>query len=111
MIEDFYNSTALVEREIRLASARKVGSVATTWTTRIESLPCRLAKRSITETDEKGKMTIRQVQRLYCSVSSTNKTIVESDRATVNDRVYQITGIYNPGAQDRHLEINLLEIR
>lgn len=115
MIEDFYNSTALVEQANRPAATRRVGGAAITYSTRIESLPCRISKAiassSISESDYKGKMTSRTTLRLYCDASTTNKTIKESDRVTVDSRIYQITAIYNPGNLDRHLEIDLLEIR
>lgn len=111
MIEDFYNSSALVEQVTRVAANRRVGSVATTYSTRITSLSCRMAKKNISETDDKGKMTVREVWRLYCAATSTNKAIVESDRVTISSRIFQVTGIYNPGLLDRHLEINLSEIR
>ncbi len=115
MIEDFYNSTALVEQATRPAATRRVGGAATTFSTRIASLPCRISKAiassTISESDYKGKMTSRTTIRLYCSASTANKAIKESDRVTVDGRNYQITGIYNPGNLDRHLEIDLLEIR
>ncbi len=111
MITDFFNSTGLVEQ---LTNRRTgMGGLSKSYTTRISNLPCRLSSKfrgDFSETDEFGKMTVRQGWRLYCEASSTNKAIKESDRITVDSKVYQVKTIHNPGNLDRHLQIDLLII-
>ena len=114
MIEDFYNSTALVEKQV--TSQTSMGSVKKNWTTRISSVAGRFdVKRAVgtaaNEAEEFGKMTTRQIETFFCEASTVNKAIVESDRMTIDSRVYLVTGIRNPGLLDRHLEIELEQIR
>jgi len=109
MIEDFYDSSALVEKVTN--SKTNMGGRKQAWSSRIAALLCRVTYKRVTEADDRGKMSIRNVLRLYCAATSTNKAILESDRITINSIVYQITGIANPGMQDHHLEINLSEVR
>lgn len=113
MINDFYDSDAVV-RQVTTTKT-PMGSVKKDFSTRIASLPCRISTdrvaKQITETDEFGKMTIRGLWRLYCEASTTNKAIEESDRILLDSRTFEITGIANPGMQDHHLEIDLLEVR
>jgi hypothetical protein len=111
MITDFYNSSALVEQATRAASTSKVGGVKSTYSTRIASLSCRVTASNISEVDAFGKRTMREIWKLYCAATTASKAIEESDRVTVDSRVYQITGIKNPGLLDRHLEISLEEVR
>ena len=108
MISDFYNSTATVQQETQ--SSNPMGGVKRSYSTRISSLLCRITPKVIRETDEFGKMTVRQGLRLYCDASSTNLAIEETDRVTLGSRTFQIKGIGNPGLLNDHLEIDLLEI-
>lgn len=108
MISDFYNSTATVEQEVQ--SKNPMGGIVRSYTTRITSLLCRITPKTIRETDEFGKMTVRQGLRLYCDATSTNRAIEETDRITLSSRTFQVKGIGNPGLLNKHLEIDLLEI-
>ena len=67
--------------------------------------------KTIREADEYGKMTMREVWKLACAATATNKAIAESDRIEINDRTYEVTGIGNPSLMDHHLEIDLMEVR
>ncbi len=113
MITDFFNSTAVVKQET--TSTTSIGGVKRTFTTRIAALPCRVASKhsqeDVIEVDQQGKRTVRRIWRLFCEASTANKAIVETDRVTVGSLKYEITGIYNPGLLDRHLQIDLLEVR
>ncbi len=113
MITDFFNSTAVVKQET--TSANSIGGVKRTFTTRIASLPCRLAikhnQEDIIEVDQYGKRTVRKIWRLTCAYSAANNAIEETDRVTADGKEYEITGKYNPGLLNRHLEIDLLEVR
>jgi hypothetical protein len=109
MIGDFYNTTALVEQPTRPTTG--MGGPKKTYSTRIASLLCRIGKGRATETDQYGKLTIREVWRLYCDASSTNKAIEEKDRITAESKVFQVVGITNPAFKDHHLQIDLEEVR
>ena len=113
MISDFFNSTAVVKQEASVKTG--IGGVKRTFTTRIASLPCRLAikhnQEDVIEVDQYGKRTVRKIWRLTCAFSTANNEITESDRITAVGREYEITGIYNPAQLNRHLEIDLLEVR
>lgn len=109
MIEDFYDSSALVEQVG--TSSTPMGGSKKTYSTRISALACRVSSKNIRESDEFGKMSIRAVWILYCAASTANKAIEESDRVTVGGTVFEITGIGNPALRDHHLEINMREIR
>lgn len=108
-ITDFYTSTAKIEK--KTDSINAMGGVTKVFDTRIASLPCRLNPKSVTETDEFGRTSVRQVQRLYCSASSANLAISESDRVVIDDRTFEVTGIANPAWKNHHLEIELSELR
>lgn len=114
MIQDFYNSSVVVQREVK--GKNPMGGVSRTYTARIASLKCRVTPMDIgrraafAEAGEFGKMTVRQGLILYCDASTANKAIDESDRITLGARTFQVKGINNPGLLDRHLEIDLLEL-
>jgi len=108
MISDFYDSSALVESVSYESTS--MGGEKRTYSTRIASLPCRVSPNRATESDEYGKLTTRTIWRLYCEASTTNKTIDESDRITIDSREFEILGIVNPGLQDHHLEIDMEEV-
>lgn len=108
-VSDFLNSTAIVQKFIEHKTG--MGGAAKQPTPRITALPCRLSKKRISETDEFGKMTLREVYVLYCDASETNRAIIESDRIDVLGRTFEIKGIYNPGDLNRHLEIGIEEVR
>lgn len=107
-INDFFNSTAIVEQENRTSTS--MGGVKRTYSTRISSLLCRITDKNISEIDEFGKWTTRRGLRLYCEATSTNKAIEASDRITLGTRTFQVKAIGNPGLLDRHLQIDILEI-
>lgn len=109
-ITDFFNSSALVEQQTATKTA--MGGQSKDYSTRtgLSAMPCRLSTKTIREADQFGKITMRGILRLYCDASSTNKTIEASDRVTIGSRIFEITGIHNPGELDRHLEIDLKEI-
>jgi len=109
MINDFYDSTAVINKTVTSQTA--MGGMKKNYEQRIGSLLCRMSAKSVIEGDELGKMTLREVNRLYCEASTTNKAIIESDRVVIGGRTYEVTGIANPGLQDHHLEIDLSEIR
>ena len=105
MITDFFNSTAVIYQQS--TSQNEMGGVSKNWTTRIASLSCRVSSKNIIEGEEFGKLTIREGWKLYCSVTSTNKAIDESDKVTVGGRTFLVTGNKNPALLDRHLEIDM----
>ena len=107
-IEDFYDSTALVEKVV--AGQTAMGGSKKNFTTRITALLGRLSSAKPIEVDSLGKRTVRNTWRFYCDASTTNKAILESDRFVISSKYYEILGIGNPGMQDHHLEIRLLEI-
>jgi len=109
MIQDFYNSSALVESISRGTTG--MGGPQKTYTTRIAALKCRLSNKRISETDEFGRMTVRECWWLYCDATSTNKAIEANDRITVEGKVFEVDGSENPGFLDHHLEIDLKEVR
>lgn len=108
-VSSFLNSAATVQRFIETKT--DMGGIERTQTPRIASLPCRLSKKRISEMDEFGKLTVREGYRLYCDASATNKAITESDRIDVLGRTFEVKGIYNPGDLNRHLEIDVEEVR
>ena len=105
----FLNSTATVYQTSNTTSA--MGATKKIWTVRIASLRCRLNAKTINETDEYGKVTVQNVWKLYCEATATNKAIAESDKITLDSIDYQVTGTYNAGNLDRHLEIQMTETR
>ena len=107
-IGDFFNSTALIEQQTSTTTG--MGGSAKTYSSRIASLPCRLSTKDIREVGQFGKITIRGILRLYCDASSTNRAIEAGDRVTIDSRIFEITGIHNPGELNRHLEIDLKEV-
>jgi head-tail adaptor len=108
MLKDFFNSSA----EVQQISRRQVGSggVKKSFSTRIAALACRLRRKTISELDEYGKKVIKATHRLYCEATSANRAITASDRIILSGTTYEVTGIYNPGSLNRHLEIDVLEV-
>lgn len=109
-IGDFFNSTAVVN-SLSTTQTGMGGMRKNYDTERIAALLCRISKKNIAETDERGKRTIREGYRLYCDASSTNRAITESDRITVDGKTWEVVGIYNPGVLNKHLEIDIVEVR
>jgi len=109
-IRYFFNSTAAVY-QISSTRSTAMGEKRKDWSVRIASLPCRLSAKSVNETDEYGKVTVQNVWILYCEANSTNRAIEESDKVTLDSIDYQISGIYNAGKLNRHLEIKMTETR
>lgn len=109
MITDFFNSTGLVEKITTTQTGG--GGVRRIHTMRIASVPCRLSTKTAKEVDEQGRIMVKERHRLYCEATTTNKTIIESDRVTVSDRQFEVVGIANPGMLDHHLQIDLESIR
>ncbi len=107
-IASFLNLNGLVETPA--AAKNAIGGVTKTWSTLIAVLPCTLARRSLTETDSRGKRTMRNVLRLYCEVTTAALTITEDDRITISSIEYLVETIYNPGVVNQHLEINVVRI-
>jgi hypothetical protein len=94
-----------------LSSAQTAtGTFNPTYSTRIASLPCLVQGKTLSETDEFGKKTLRNVYRLYCENNSTSSAIDESDRVVWSSRTFEITGIKDGGGQSHHLEIDLREV-
>ncbi len=104
-IADFYNSTA----EVQALTITKtgMGGKKKSYSTRIESLVCRVTPKTVTEADEFGKLTVREIWRLYCAASTANKAISESDKVIVGSREFEIEGIRNPALLDRYLMIDM----
>ena len=107
-IEDFYDSTALVRKVV--TSQTSMAGTKKNFATRISALLGRLSTAKPTEVDQFGKRTNRNEWMFFCEASATNKAILTSDRMIINDLTYEILGIGNPGMQDHHLEIKLIEI-
>ena len=107
-ISDFYNTTVDVEYPSRLQN--EMGGPKVSYSTRISDLKCRITPRSVTEADEFGKLTVRNIFRMYCDASATNRAMNEADRVSYGSEYYLITGIRNPALLDRHLEIDLEKI-
>ncbi len=108
-IEDFYTSTALVEQLI--GTSNPMGGQVKNYSARITSMPCRVSRGKPIEVVEFGKETMRITWKLYCEANSANIAIVETDRITVSGKVFDVTGIYNPGLLNHHLELNVLEVK
>jgi len=105
MLTGFLTQTATVQR--LTTSQNAMGGISRSYSTRISALPCRLAKRTLRETDRYGKISYVQAYTMYCEATSQARQIERTDRVTVDNRTYEVTGIYNPGGLNRHLEINL----
>lgn len=110
MISDFFNSTAVVN-SLSTTQAGMGGMRKNYDTVRIASLLCRISNKNITETDDFGKMSVREGWRLYCDASTTNQAITESDRITVSGKTFEVTGVHNVAELDRHLQIDIVEVR
>jgi len=108
-IGDFYNSTVRVDKSTTTTTSS--GGVKETWSTRIASLPCRITRWVMQESDEFGKITARVTWRLYCDANSDGLSIDTADRIIMSGgTTLQVKTIYNPGELDRHLEIDCLEL-
>lgn len=111
MLTDFLNSIAEVQQIT--TSQTGMGGQKKNYSTRISALACRISKKfkGLNEVEQFGKLTIRNLWMLYCEATTAALAIIETDRIIFNSKTYDITGIYNPGQLDRHLEIELLEVR
>jgi len=109
MIEDFFDNTALVQQVTTSQSA--TGGVVKGLSTRIESLACRIGTRNMSEVDDFGRRVVVAGWRLYCTASTANKAIKESDVITVGGQKFEVTGSKNPALLNHHLEIDLREVR
>ncbi|RKY10356.1 MAG: hypothetical protein DRP56_01215 [Planctomycetota bacterium] len=87
------------------------GTYDPTYANRIASLKCLIQGKTLSESDEFSRKTLRNVYRLYCINNATNAAIIESDRVVWGTRTFEITGIKDGGGQSHHLEIELREVR
>ena len=109
MITDFFNSTAVIKQ--RQNTKNEISGIAVTYTDRIASLTCRITAVRSRVDDGYGRINIVNTLRMFCDANSDTLAIEECDRITVGSKTYEITGIVNPGLLDRHLEIDLSEVR
>jgi len=110
MIDDFYTQTARVEQPSETQT--DMGGQAKAWATRIPSLKCRAKRKDFRETDEYGKVTLMSGVRLYCAATATNRAIDPNDRVILGGSTFEIKGRpYNPGGLNRHLELELVEVK
>lgn len=109
-ISDFFNSTAVVY-QLSTTQTGMGGMRKNYDTVRIAALKCRISNKNISEIDMYGKMTVREGWRLYCDGSTTNQAIAESDRIVVAGKTFEVTGTNNVAILDRHLQIDIMEVR
>lgn len=110
MISRFMTDTVQVLG--RTMSQNAMGGIVASESVRIASLPCRISSRRGFEAQELGKETVRAIWRLYCQADSDSLEIADSDVIVdSDDQRYEIIAIHNPGRLNRHLQIDLLELR
>ena len=106
------NLSAIVQQ--KTVTKNPMGGPVIAWSNRIAAMPCRIGRpggqRGLSESDEFGKMTIRNIWRVYCEATSTNQAIIVSDRIVVESKTLEVTGIYNACFEGHHLEIDCLEV-
>ena len=111
-IDTFLTTTVLVQE--RSTSRTGMGGSKQTFSTRIESLLCRLKPLKQQEIEVNGKMTSVARWRLYCVADSIGTSIEETDRIVwtrgSTSKTYQVKTIYNAGQLDRHMQIDIMEI-
>jgi len=111
-IESFLTTTVLVQQLSQTRNA--MGGPKQDFSTRIESLKCRLRPLNQSEPDLNGKMTPIGMWRLYCVADSDGTSIEETDRIVWTrvgtEKKLQVKTIYNAGQLDRHMQIDCLEI-
>ena len=108
-LASFLNLNGLVESPT--VSKSTMGGVTKEYSTLIVALPCTLARKNLKEFDKNGKLTVRNILRLYCEAGATALTITEDDRITINSQIYLIETIHNPAALNRHLEMDVVLIK
>ena len=107
-LDNLYISNAVVQQ--LATSQNAMGGAIKVYSTRIASLRCRMWPKRVTEKDEFGKMTARELWKLACAADTANLQIARSDRIVISNRTFEITGIGNPSFMNHHLEIDLREI-
>ena len=105
MLTAFMTQTATVQK--LTTSQNAMGGISRSYTTRINSLPCRLSKRLLKEADQYGKVSYVQSYTMYCEATGDALQIERSDKVVVDGKTYEVTDIYNPGGLNKHLEIGL----
>ena len=107
---NLYRHSVTVQQ--RTTSQTNFGTYDPDYSERIAALPCLLQHKSVRVSDEYGKMTYREIVRLYCAM---NTAITINDRVVVADSgtgvqfagTYEILGKKDAGGQGRKLEIDL----
>lgn len=87
------------------------GSYNPTYSERIASLKCLVQGKRLTSTGDLGRVTLRNIFRLYCDNNAATLAIDESDRVIFGTRTFEILGINDGGGQGHHLEIDMDEIK
>ncbi len=88
-----------------------MGGMTKTFSTRISSLPCMLRNKSVSEVDEFGKRTQRNVFMLYVEYSTANSAIVATDRVILDSRTFEVKKPYDAAGKGALLQIELEEIK
>ena len=107
-IDTFLTTTVLVQQSSQTRNA--MGGTTQVFSTRIESLRCRLRPLRQEERVVNGKMTSIAPWRLYCVADTAGRTIEATDRIIWRGKTFQVKTLYNAGQLDRHMQIDILEI-
>ena len=106
-LTSLFNQRARVDKNTPTTS--NFGTEVKAWSTRISMLKCRYVGQSQMSPIDYGKQINRNSGRVYCEANTTNRGIVTGDRWVWNNRVFDITGIYEPGEMGVHLQIDVEE--
>lgn len=85
------------------ASADAVGGTVQTVTLIADNVPCRIRQLSAKEIDGLGREMAESTHRIYCDARD---DVTTTCQWTIDEIVYQVTGVNNPHGLDRHLEVN-----
>ncbi len=88
-----------------------MGGMTKSFTTRISSLPCMLRNKSVSEVDEFGKRTQRNVFMLYVEYTTANTAIAVTDRVILDSRTFEVKKPYDAAGKGVLLQIELEEIK
>lgn len=105
-MDNLYRHTVVVQS---LANSQNAtGTANPTYSTRFAALKCLLQPKTLKNMNEFGKLTVRNIVKMFCSYQP---TITVEDRVVSTQGVfagtYEILGIKDAGGQANHLEIEL----
>ena len=108
MLSDMLDLTCQIQKVAD--SLNNMGGPIKTYSERIASASCSFRQLPSTPTDQYDKAGTVIVYRFYFEYSSTNSTIIATDRIVISSRTFEIDYIYNVAGKNDLYQMDCTEV-